>query len=141
MPMGDIPKLGVPNPNEAVESSAASPESWEAPPAPAKAAFAGGEEAKKIAQQLLTCHYSVHHGFFEESGGLLAHIDAVRGIPTIAIQGRNDLVCPVKTAYDLHLAWPELELHVVPGAGHSQYDSRIRHCLLLASDRYRMVGS
>lgn len=35
------------------------------------------------------------------------------------VQGRLDIVCPPKTAYDLHMAWPESELHMIPAAGHS----------------------
>ena len=66
-------------------------------------------------------------------------IDQVRQIPCIAIQGRLDYVCPVVTAYDLHCAWPEMELRVVPGAGHSMYDDAIKHELLDATDRLRKL--
>ncbi len=42
-------------------------------------------------------------------------LDAIRHIPCIGVQGRLDFVCPPQTAYDLHLAWPEMELLIVPG--------------------------
>ena len=29
------------------------------------------------------------------------------------------MVCPAKSAYDLHKAWPESELFWIPDAGHS----------------------
>ncbi len=64
-------------------------------------------------------------------------VDQVRHIPCIAVQGRLDYVCPVVTAYDLHCEWPEMELRVVPNAGHSMYDSNITHELLEATDRLR----
>ena len=64
-------------------------------------------------------------------------VDKLRQIPCIAVQGRLDYVCPVMTAYDLHCAWPEMELRVVPGAGHSMYDDAIKHELLDATDRLR----
>ena len=41
-------------------------------------------------------------------------MDSIRHIPCIAVQGRLDFVTPVRTAYDLHCAWPEMELRVVP---------------------------
>ena len=41
-------------------------------------------------------------------------MDRIRHIPCIAVQGRLDFVTPVRTAYDLHCAWPEMELRVVP---------------------------
>ena len=34
-------------------------------------------------------------------------IDKIRHIPAVIIQGRWDSVCPAKTAWDLHRAWPE----------------------------------
>lgn len=55
------------------------------------------------------------------------------------MQGRLDYVCPVKTAYELHREWPEMELRVVPGAGHSMYDPAIAHELLEATDRMRQI--
>ena len=29
------------------------------------------------------------------------------------------MVCPAKSAYDLHMAWPESRLFWIPDAGHS----------------------
>lgn len=77
-----------------------------------------------VAQPLLTAHYSLQGAFLRETP-LLQHVDRVRDIPCIAVQGRLDFVCPVRTAWDLHTVWPEMELQVVPGAGHSMYDPGI----------------
>ena len=41
---------------------------------------------------------------------------------------------PVKAAFDLHCAWPEMQLRVVPDCGHSMYDGGIKHHLLEATD-------
>ena len=73
----------------------------------------------------------------ERSMVVVQGIEAIRHIPCIAIQGRLDYVCPVNTAYDLHCAWPEMELRIVPNAGHSMYDDSITHELLEATDRLR----
>lgn len=35
------------------------------------------------------------------------------------IQGRYDIVCPPRTAYDLHKALPDSKLYMIPDAGHS----------------------
>ena len=56
-------------------------------------------------------------------------------LPAIAVQGTADTICPPATAYDLHAAWPELELRLVSGAGHSHYDPDIQHELLEATDK------
>ncbi len=42
-------------------------------------------------------------------------------------------MCPPTTAYELHLRWPELQLRLVPGAGHSMYDPAITHELVEAT--------
>jgi hypothetical protein len=89
-------------------------------------------------QALLTAHFSLHSGFLQLAP-LLSHMDRVRHIPCIAVQGAADLICPPCTAVELSTAWPEAELRIVPGAGHSMYDPRITHELVCATDRFRAV--
>jgi pimeloyl-ACP methyl ester carboxylesterase len=48
-----------------------------------------------------------------------------RHIPTVVVQGRYDCVCPATTAWALKKAWPEIELHIVPNAGHSSRETGI----------------
>jgi pimeloyl-ACP methyl ester carboxylesterase len=87
-------------------------------------------------QALLTSHYSMHGAFLLEEP-LLAHMHHINGrqFPCIAVQGQQDLICPPGTAFDLHQAWPDMELRLVPGAGHSMYDPAITHELVCATDR------
>jgi len=91
-----------------------------------------------MAQALLECHYSMNAGFLLEQP-LLDTIDRIRHIPCIMVQGRLDFVCPVRTAYDLHAAWPEAELRIVPEACHSMYDPHITHELVGAVARMEEV--
>ena len=83
---------------------------------------------------MLTCAYSVKNGYLHEDS-ILGSIDKIRDIPCIAVQGAADPICPPRTAYDLHGAWPEMELVLVAGGGHSQYDPDVQHELLEATDR------
>ncbi|GLC70892.1 hypothetical protein PLESTF_001044000 [Pleodorina starrii] len=64
---------------------------------------------------------------------LLERVHALRHIPAIAVHGQMDLVCPPTTAFELHRAWPELQLRLVPGALHSMYDPAITHELVEAT--------
>ncbi|GIX33989.1 MAG: proline iminopeptidase [Lysobacterales bacterium] len=82
-------------------------------------------------------HYFVHGGFFDEDGQLLRDLGHIRHIPAVIVQGRYDLVCPMRSAFDLARAWPEAELIVVPDAGHSAYEPGIADALLRATDRFR----
>ncbi len=84
----------------------------------------------------IECHYFIHKGFFETENWLLDHVDRIRHIPAVIIQGRYDVVCPMTTAWDLHRAWPEAEFRIVPDAGHSMTEPGIRSELIQAADRF-----
>lgn len=84
----------------------------------------------------IECHYFVNGGFFESDDELLQHIDRIRSIPAVIVQGRYDVVCPMMSAWELHQAWPEAEFIVIPDAGHSMTEPGIRTALLDASDRF-----
>jgi proline iminopeptidase len=84
----------------------------------------------------IECHYFVNGGFFELDGQLLRNVERIRDIPTTIVQGRYDVVCPMKSAWELHKAWPESNLIVVPDAGHSAFEPGIATELLNATDRY-----
>src|SRR5690606_24235916 len=84
----------------------------------------------------IECHYFVHGGFFERDGQLLEGIDRIRSIPAVIVQGRYDVVCPMESAWELHRAWPEAELRIVPDAGHSAFEPGIVHELVSATDRF-----
>ena len=60
----------------------------------------------------------------------------IRHLPCTIVQGRYDVVCPMKSAWDLHRAWPEADLRIVGDAGHSAFEPGIAHELVAATDRY-----
>lgn len=84
----------------------------------------------------IECHYFVNRGFFATEDQLLCNCDRIRHLPTVIVQGRYDVVCPMKSAWDLHRVFPEAELIVVPDAGHSMTEPGIRSALIDATDRF-----
>jgi len=82
-------------------------------------------------------HYFVNDGFMRD-GQLLEkqEIDKIRHIPTIAVQGRYDVVCPATTAFALKTVWPEITLKVVPDAGHSAREPGTTKLLVEATDTF-----
>ena len=96
-----------------------------------------GEDEFALAFARIECHYFVNGGFFEVEDQLLRDVGKIRQIPAVIAQGRYDVVCPMMSAWDLHRAWPEAELHVVPDAGHSAYEPGIVDVLIGATDRFR----
>ena len=99
------------------------------------AKFADGPYAEAFAR--IECHYFVNGGFFETDGQLLANVPRIRDIPAVIVQGRYDVVCPMRSAWDLHRAWPEADLRIVPDAGHSAFERGTQHELVSATDRFR----
>jgi proline iminopeptidase len=84
----------------------------------------------------IECHYFVNGGFLERPNQLLEDVPKIRHIPAIIVQGRFDVVCPARSAWDLHKAWPEAELRIVPDAGHSAFEPGISRELVKATDQF-----
>jgi proline iminopeptidase len=84
----------------------------------------------------IECHFFINRGFFKIDGQLLADVQRIRHIPAVIVQGRYDVVCPMRSAWDLHRAWPEAQLRIVPDAGHSAFERGTLHELVSATDRF-----
>lgn len=98
-----------------------------------------GESQFADAFARIECHYFIHRGFFETDDYLLNHCDRIRHLPTVIVQGRYDVVCPMISAWELQKALPDAELIIVPDAGHSMTEPGIRHALIEATDRFLTV--
>jgi proline iminopeptidase len=94
------------------------------------------EDAYAEAFARIECHYFVNGGFLRTPSQLLDDVPRMRHIPGTIVQGRYDVVCPMKSAWDLHRAWPEADLRIVPDAGHSAFEPGILSELVAATDRY-----
>ena len=90
-----------------------------------------------LAMARIECHYFMNNCFFQTPNYLLENVDKVRNIPTVIVQGRYDVVCPMTSAWDLHKAFPEAKLVVVPAAGHSVSEEGIISALVEAMDDFR----
>jgi proline iminopeptidase len=95
-----------------------------------------GEDEFALAFARIECHYFVNGGFLEHDDQLLRNVERIRHIPAVIVQGRYDVVCPMRSAWDLHRAWPEADLKIVQDAGHSAFEPGIMHELLEATDRF-----
>ncbi|MGI8494006.1 MAG: prolyl aminopeptidase [Pyrinomonadaceae bacterium] len=95
----------------------------------------GEQEALSLAR--IECHYFMNNSFFDSENYLLENIDKIRHIPTVIVQGRYDVVCPMTSAWDLHNAFPEAELIVVPDSGHSVSEKGTAAALVDAMDKIR----
>ncbi|MEE9381623.1 MAG: prolyl aminopeptidase [Hyphomonadaceae bacterium] len=82
----------------------------------------------------IECHYFVNKGFFESDSWLLDQAAAkLKDTPGIIVHGRYDVVTPLSSAWALKKAWPNADLHIIPGAGHSSLEPGIVDKLIRAT--------
>ena len=94
-----------------------------------------GDDEFALAFARIENHYFTHEGFFTE-GQLINDAHRLRDTPGVIVQGRYDVCCPARTAWDLHQAWPTARFIVVPDAGHAVSEPGIRHHLIEATDSF-----
>lgn len=93
--------------------------------------------AERLAR--IEAHYFVHR-LFLPPGALLAGVEGIRHIPTVIVQGRYDMVCPIMTADRLARAWPEATYDVAADAGHAALEPGIRRSLINATERFKRLA-
>ncbi|MFT7434077.1 MAG: proline iminopeptidase [Alphaproteobacteria bacterium] len=72
---------------------------------------------------LIENHYFMNKGFID-GDALIKRIGAkLKDIPVHIVQGRYDMVCPFKTAYELHKNIPHSHLNIISNAGHSSKET------------------
>ena len=96
-----------------------------------------GQDDYAIAFARIECHYFMNAGFFERDDQLIADVGRIRRIPGVIVQGRYDVVTPMRTAWDLHAAWPEADFRLVADAGHAVTEPGITREIVAATDRFR----
>lgn len=97
------------------------------------AEFAEPHHALAVAR--IENHYFANAGFFTPNQ-LIQNVSILKDIPGVIVQGRYDVICPPKTAWDLHQAWPQSQLIIVDDAGHAATEPGILHHLIEATDRF-----
>ena len=95
-----------------------------------------GQDTHSEAFSRIECHYFVNGGFLATPNQLIDNVGRIRHIPAVIVQGRYDIVCPMTSAWELHRAWPEADLHIVADAGHSAFEPGNTHELIRATDRF-----
>jgi len=95
-----------------------------------------GEDRLALGLARIEAHFFRHH-LFAGDDDLVARIGRIRHLPGTIVQGRYDMVCPIRSADELARAWPEADYVIVPDAGHSAMEPGIREQLVLATERMK----
>ncbi|MCB9024915.1 MAG: prolyl aminopeptidase [Bdellovibrionaceae bacterium] len=85
----------------------------------------------------IECHYFINNIFMPSENFILDNIDKIKNIPGVIVQGRYDVVCPTQSAWDLHKAWSQSQLFIIPDAGHSLSEPGIAKKLIELMDLYK----
>ena len=90
-----------------------------------------------VAFARIECHYFINEIFVEE-GHILNNIDKIQHIPCVIVQGRYDVVCPARSAWELSKVLPNSNLIIVPDSGHSMGEVSIARELIASTDSLRI---
>ena len=93
------------------------------------------QDAFSLAFARIENHYFVHEGWMEQ-GQLIRDAGKLVEVPGVIVQGRYDVCTPVRSAWDLHRAWPQADFQLVPDAGHAYNEPGILSRLIEATDRF-----
>ncbi len=97
-----------------------------------------GDDRLALGLARIEAHFFSHYLFSGERD-LIARIGLIRHLPGVIVQGRYDMVCPIRSADALARAWPEAHYVIVPDAGHSAMEPGIRGQLVLATERMKRL--
>ena len=92
-----------------------------------------GEYSRTFAR--LENHYFTNKGFLESDSHILQNMDKISKIPGFIVQGRYDMICPPKSAWDLAKAWPNSDLRLIRNAGHAMSEPGISAELVKIMDQ------
>jgi proline iminopeptidase len=93
-----------------------------------------GEDRLALGLARIEAHFFTEHLYAPERD-LILGAERIRHLPGVIVQGRYDMVCPIRSADELARAWPEAEFMIVRDAGHSAMEPGIREQLVLATER------
>lgn len=96
-----------------------------------------GGEAAALSLARLEAHYMRNRVFLPTDGFLLGAAASLPPMPCRIVHGRYDMVCPARSAWDLHRAFKGSELRYVPDAGHSASEPGLVHELVQATEDFK----
>ncbi len=90
----------------------------------------------ELARAQVQLHY-IKNQCFVNGYAILEKVALLNNKPIVIIQGRYDMVCPPKTAYELKQRLPNSQFIMVPDAGHSASETGILSALIEATEKFK----
>ena len=92
----------------------------------------------ELARAKVQLHY-IQNQCFVDGDDILRKISSLKDKPIIIVQGRYDMVCPPKTAYELMKQLPNSDFFMIPNAGHSASESGTLSALIGATEKFKSL--
>lgn len=78
------------------------------------------------------------------NGQLIEEAHKIKHLPIFIVQGRYDIVCPVKTSWDLYQALggegnKGVEYMILGDCGHSAHETKIEEVLVDAANKFKSI--
>ncbi len=94
------------------------------------------EQDLEVHRARVQIHY-INNACFIDGAQLLKACEALNHIPTVIVQGRYDMVCPPKSAWELSQVMPHAEFHIIQDAGHSAMETGVVSALVGATEQFK----
>ena len=93
----------------------------------------------ELARAKVQLHY-INSSCFIDGNAILNEVKVLKNIPIEIVQGRYDMVCPPKTAYELKKQLPHSELIIIDDAGHSASEDGTLSALISATEKFKALS-
>jgi proline iminopeptidase len=98
---------------------------------------------RALAFARIESHYFVNSGFMRD-GQLLEEANKIKHLPIVIVQGRYDIVCPMKTSWELYQALgaeknANVEYKILGHSGHSAQEKETEAALVDAANKFRYL--
>ena len=79
-----------------------------------------------------------------KDGQLIEDAHKIKHLPIIIIQGRYDVVCPLKTSWELYQALggeknAHVEYNIINDVGHSAHEIKVEEALVDAAEKFKFI--
>jgi len=99
--------------------------------------FTADHMALSIAR--IECTYTLNGFFLESDNYILDNAQRFSHIPGRMVQGRFDVICPVRAAWELHKRWPASHLNIAQRGAHSPTDEEMVHLLVESTEMFKSL--
>ena len=92
----------------------------------------------ELARAKVQLHY-IQNQCFIDGEDILKKVSILKDKPITIVQGRYDMVCPPKTAYELMKQLPNSDFFMISNAGHSASESGTLSALIEATEKFKSL--